>query len=43
MKYRDIIEKLKVTSPDEYENETKILIEHFTKNRISHYLVNRDE
>ena len=43
MKYRDIIEKLKVTSPDEYENEAKILIEHFTKNRISHYLVNRDE
>ncbi len=43
MKYRDIIEKLKRISPEEYENEAKILIEHFTKNRISHYLVNRDE
>ena len=43
MKYRDIIEKLRQISPDEYENEAKILIEHFTKNRTSHYLVNRDE
>ncbi len=43
MKYRDIIDKLQLISPDEYEYEAKILIEHFTKKRISHYLVNRDE
>ena len=43
MKYRDIIDKLRVISPDEYENEAKILIEHFTKKRISHYLINENE
>ena len=43
MKYRDIIAKLRQISPDEYENEAKILIEHFTKKRISHYLINKDE
>lgn len=43
MKYSDIIERLRQISPDEYENEAKILIEHFTKKRISHYLINRNE
>lgn len=43
MKYSDIIDKLMQISPDEYENEAKILIEHFTKNRISHYIINHDE
>lgn len=43
MKYSDIIEKLRQISPDEYENEAKILIEHFTKKRISYYLLNRNE
>ncbi len=43
MKYRDILDKLMLISPDEYENEAKILIEHFTKKRISYYLVNREE
>lgn len=43
MKYRDIIDKLQSVSPDEYENEAKILIEYFTKKRISHYLINENE
>ncbi len=43
MKYREIIEKLRRISPYEYENEAKILIEHFTKNRISYYLLNKEE
>lgn len=43
MKYRDILNRLALVSPEEYETEAKILIEHFTKNRISHYLLNRDE
>ena len=43
MKYNDIISRLKSISPYEYENEAKILIEHFTKNRISRYLLNKDE
>ena len=43
MKYSDIIEKLRQISPDECENEAKILIEHFTKKRIYYYLINRDE
>ena len=43
MKYSDIIEKLRQISPDECENEAKILIEHFTKKRISYYLINGDE
>ena len=43
MKYRDIIDKLKHISPCEYENEAKILIEHFTKKKISYYLLNKEE
>ncbi len=43
MKYKDIIDKLMQISPYEYENEAKLLIETFTKNRISHYLINKDE
>lgn len=43
MKYRDIIDKMRQISPNEYENEAKILIEHFTKKRISYYLLNKDE
>lgn len=43
MKYKDIIDKLSVITPDEYEIEAKILIEHFTEKRISYYLVNKDE
>ena len=43
MKYKDIIDKLMQISPYEYENEAKLLIETFTKNRISHYLMNKDE
>ena len=43
MKYQDIVDKIRQISPDEYEIEAKILIEHFTKQRISHYLFNKDE
>lgn len=43
MKYRDIIDRLMLISPYEYENEAKILIEHFTQKRISYYLLNKDE
>lgn len=43
MKYRDILDKLRLISPDEYEIEAKILVEHFTKNRISYYYLNKDE
>lgn len=43
MKYRDILDRLRSISPDEYENEAKILIEHFTKNRIAHYFMNKEE
>ena len=43
MKYRDIVKRLMLISPDEYENEAKILIEHFTKKRISYFLINKDE
>lgn len=42
MKYNDIINRLKVISPDEYEFEAKILLEHYTQNRISYYLLNKD-
>lgn len=43
MKYKDIIDRLALISPDEYENEANILIENFTKNRISYYLTHKDE
>ena len=43
MKYRDIISKLMIVSPDEYEYEARVLIEHFTKKRISYFLINKDE
>ncbi len=43
MKYKDIIDKLSHISPCEYENEAKILIEHFTKKKISYYLLNKEE
>ena len=42
MKYNDIINRLKVISPDEYDFEAKILLEHYTQNRISYYLLNKD-
>ena len=43
MKYRDILDKLIKISPDEYENEAKILVEHFTKKSASHFYINKDE
>ncbi len=42
MKYSDIINRLMLITPDEYEVEAKILIEHFTKKRISYYLINKE-
>ena len=43
MNYKDILDKIRQISPEEYENEAKILVEHFTQKRISYYLANNDE
>jgi release factor glutamine methyltransferase len=42
MKYSEIINKLKAISPDEYEFEAKILLEHFTQKNIAYYHMNQE-